>query len=186
MKSLMPFDEIDALSDEAEALKSTDRAKKKGEVDKYIDEVTDLFVTAYVFGTDDVNQQLDTDVQPDLDEMRAVIEQRFDDKDFRDRIREYMESGTADEIKRVLETDAHRVYNAALYTGAKKAGAKKKTWCTMGDDRVRDTHQYLDGVTIGIDDEFYSYNGDKTLYPSQWGIPEEDINCRCWLIFSKE
>ena len=96
-----------------------------------------------------------------------------------------MESGTAYDIRRVVETDAHRVFNAALFTGAKKAGATKKTWQTMQDDRVRDTHDYLQGVTIGIDEEFYSYKGGSTLYPSQWGIAEEDINCRCWLTFSK-
>lgn len=185
MSAIMPFDEISALTAEAEALKSPDRATKKGEVDKYIDEVTDLFVMMYVFGTDEVNDQLKTNLEPDLNEMRAVIEEKFDDKDYRDRIREYMESGTAYDIRRVVETDAHRVYNAALFTGAKKAGAKKKTWCTMKDERVRDTHDFLDGVTIGIDDEFYSYKGGSTLYPSQWGIPEEDINCRCWLTFSK-
>ena len=185
MTPLMPFDEINALSAEAEALKSTDRAKKKDEVDKYIDEVTDLFVMAYVFGTDELNEQLGTDIKPDTQEMRSVIEEKFDDKDYRDRIREYMESGTAYDIQRVVETDSHRVFNAALYTGAKKAGASKKTWCTMADDRVRDSHEYLDGVTIGIDEEFYSFRGGKTLYPSQWGIPEEDINCRCWLVFSK-
>ena len=185
MNTMMPFDEISALSAKAEALKSPDRATKKEEVDKYIDEVTDLFVMAYVFGNTELNKELGSDVQPDLKEMRAVIEEKFDGKDYRDRLREYMESGTAYDIQRVLETDAHRVYNAAKFTGAKKSGAKKKTWQTMMDDRVRDTHEYLQGVTIGIDDEFYSYKGGSTLYPGQWGIAEEDINCRCWVTFSK-
>ena len=185
MKPLMPFDEINALSAKAEALKSPDRATKKDEVDKYIDELTDLLVMAYVFGTDDLNGQLGTDIKPDINEMRAVIEEQFDGKGYRDRIREYAESGTVYDIQRVVETNAHRVFNAALFTGAKKAGATKKTWQTMQDDRVRDTHDYLQGVTIGIDEEFYSFKGGKTLYPSQWGIPEEDCNCRCWVTFSK-
>ena len=185
MSAMMPFDEISALTAEADRLKSPDRATKKDEVDKYIDEVTDLFVMSYVFGTNELNDELGTNIEPDLTEMRAVSEEKFDGKDYRDRIREYMESGTAYDIRRVVETDAHRVFNAALFTGAKKAGATKKTWQTMQDDRVRDTHDYLQGVTIGIDEEFYSYKGGSTLYPSQWGIAEEDINCRCWLTFSK-
>ena len=60
-----------------------------------------------------------------------------------------------------------------------------KTWGTMLDDRVRDTHEYLEGVTIPIEAEFYSFRGGSTLYPGQWGIPEEDCNCRCYLTFSK-
>lgn len=185
MSNLMPFDEINALADEAESLKQADTGTKKYEVDKYIDEVTDLFVMAYVYGTNDLNGQLNTNIEPDLSEMRAVIEERFNGEDYKDRLIKYFTDGTAYDIRRVIETDAHRIYNAALFTGAKKAGATKKTWCTMADDRVRDTHQYLDGVTIGIDEEFYSYKGGHTLYPSQWGIAEEDVNCRCWLIFSK-
>ena len=186
MMPLMPFDEINALTAEAESLKSTDRAKKKDEVDKYIDEVTDLFVVAYVFGNTDLNSQLGSQVVPDPKEMQAVIEEKFDGKTYKDRIREYMEDGTVGDIKRVLETDVHRIYNAALYTGARQAGATRKTWNCMMLPTSRDTHIYLDGTTIPIDAEFYSFRGGKTMYPGQWGIPEEDCNCLCWLTYSKE
>ena len=186
MNTLMPFDAISALTAKGEALKSPDRATKKEEVDKYIDEVTDLFVMAYVFGNAELNMELGSGVQPDAQEMRAVIEERFDGKDYRDRIREYMENGTAYDIQRVLETDAHRVYNAAKFTGAKKAGATQKTWNCMMLPTSRDSHVYLDGVTIPMDAEFYSINGGKTLYPGQWGIAEEDCNCLCILTFRRE
>ena len=55
----------------------------------------------------------------------------------------------------------------------------------MGDEKVRDLHDYLDGMTIPIDAEFYTYNGDHAYYPSQFGVAEEDCNCRCWVTFSK-
>jgi hypothetical protein len=183
--TLFPADELNALESKIEAVKSPDRAKKKEEVDKYIDEVTDLFVTAYVFGTIEVSQQLGQAIEPDISEMRSVIEERFDGKNYRDRLNEYLESGTEYDVRRVLETDAHRVYNAALFTGAKKAGATQKTWNCMMLPTSRDSHVYLDGVTIPIDAEFYSINGGKTLYPGQWGIAEEDCNCLCTLTFSK-
>lgn len=185
MMPLLPVDELNVLEAEAEALKSPDRAKKKEEVDKYIDEVTDLFVMAYVFGNADLNMQLGSGIVPDANEMRAVIEEKFDGKDYRDRIREYIDGGTAYDIRRVLETDMHRVYNAALFTGAKKAGATEKTWNCMMLPTSRDSHVYLDGVTIPMDAEFYSINGGSTLYPGQWGIAEEDCGCLCWLTFSK-
>ena len=183
--TLFPFDEINALESRAEALKSPDTAPKKDEVDKYIDEVTDLFVMAYVYGTMEVSAELGLGIVPDESDARAVIEEKFDGKDYKDRLTDYISNGTAADINRVLDTDAHRIYNAAKFNGAKRAGATMKTWNTLLDERVRDSHQYLEGVTIPMDAEFYSFRGGKTLYPGQWGIPGEDCNCRCYLTFSK-
>lgn len=183
--TLFPFDEINALELQAEALKQPDTPPKKEDVDKYIDEVTDLFVMAYVYGTMEVSAELGLGIVPDTEEARAVIDERFDGKDYKDRLNEYLYGGTAADINRVIDTDTHRIYNAAKFNGARQAGATMKTWNTMLDDRVRDTHEYLEGVTIPMDAEFYSFQGGKTLYPGQWGIPEEDCNCRCYLTFSK-
>jgi uncharacterized protein with gpF-like domain len=55
----------------------------------------------------------------------------------------------------------------------------------MLDPRVRDSHDYLEGVTVSMDSEFFTYNGNHTYYPCQFGVPEEDINCRCWLEYRK-
>lgn len=183
--TLFPFDDLNRLEADGEALKSPDTATKKGEVDKYIDEVTDLFVMAYVYGTMDASAQLGEQIAPDMTKARAVIEERFNGKDYKDRISEYLSDGTDYDIRRVLETDAHRVYNAGLFDAAKQGGATMKTWETMLDDRVRDSHFYLQGVTIPIDAEFYSFNGNRTMYPGQWGVPEEDCNCRCWVTFTR-
>jgi len=87
-------------------------------------------------------------------------------------------------IIRIAETEMHRDANTAALDTAKKAGATSKTWITMLDDRVRDTHDYLEGVTVGIDEEFYTYSGDHAPAPGMFGVPEEDINCRCELLFS--
>lgn len=182
--TLFPFDELNILKSQFEAAEQDPEGKKQRK-GYYIDEVTDLFVLAYIYGTDELNKELGTDIQPDTQEMRAVIEERFDGKNYIDRLNDYFENGTTYDIERVLYTDAHRIYNAAKFTGAKKAGAKFKTWNCSMLPTSRDTHIYLDGTTIPIDAEFYSYKGGKTLYPSQWGIPEEDCNCLCWLTFDK-
>ena len=183
--SLFPFDEINALKSQIGAVKSADTATKRRAVDKYIDEVTDLFVLAYVYGTREVSDELGEALEPNMDEMRAAIEERFDGKNYIDRLTEYMQSGTEYDIERVIDTDTHRVYEAAKLNAAVKGGATMKTWATMLDDRVRDSHQYLEGVTIPIDAYFYSFRGGRTLYPGQWGIAEEDINCRCTVEYSK-
>jgi hypothetical protein len=54
----------------------------------------------------------------------------------------------------------------------------------MKDDRVRDPHVYMEGMTVGLDDEFYTYTGDTTKYPGGFGVPELDINCRCYITLS--
>jgi hypothetical protein len=67
---------------------------------------------------------------------------------------------------------------------AKYAGAKSKTWVTMMDDRVRDTHDYLEGETVGIGEDFYTYDGDHASAPGLFELAENNVNCRCELLFS--
>ena len=184
--TLFPFDELNTLKSRIEGDKAADEEEFKKRKDYYIDEVTDLFVMAYVFGTQEVSGELKTAVTPDMEEMRSVIEEKFDGKDYKDRLNEYFASGTDYDIARVLDTDVHRIYNAAKYNGAKRGGATFKTWRTMLDPKVREAHDYLEGVKVGIDDEFYTYTGDSAQYPGGFGVPELDINCRCYLIYSKE
>lgn len=183
-ETLFPFDEMNVLKAQIDAAESDPEGRKKRK-SYYIDEVTDLFVMAYVFGTDEVNWELGTNVEPNIDEMRAAIEKRFDGKNYIDRLNEYLESGTAYDINRVIETDTHRIYNAAKFNGAVRGGATTKTWNTMLDPKVRVTHDPLEGVTIPIDSEFVAVTGDRAMYPSGFGVPSLDINCRCYLTFSK-
>ena len=132
---------------------------------------------------DDAKEKL-TDEQQKVADMS--IFRKFDNKDFTDRVREYAELGNANEILRVVETDGNRVYNTGGVEGAKSVGATSKTWRTMMDDRVRDTHNYLEGVTVGIDEKFFTYDGDSARYPGDFEAPQNSINCRCWLEFGKD
>lgn len=183
--TFFPFDDINALTEKlVEEQKQPDTDEKSKRVDKLLDEVEELLAMDYFYGVMDASQGIGRSLEPDIDEARAVINERYEDKNYRDRLSEYLYYGTPYDIERVIKTDAHRVYNAAIYTSAKKAGATKKTWRTMEDPRVRDSHDYLDRVTVDIDDEFYTYNGHHTYYPGQFGIAEEDINCRCWITIS--
>lgn len=180
------WDEVNRLENKAEeALKQARTGDFRAEVDKYIDEVEDLFEMDYMYGVDDVNENLGVSIDPDFEEVREAINKEIDGKDYRQRLEDYFRDGTPYDIARVVSTDAHRIYNEAMFNTAKRGGATKKTWNTMGDEKVRDLHDYLDGMTIPIDAEFYTYNGDHAYYPSQFGVAEEDCNCRCWVTFSK-
>ena len=181
----MPFDELNILEVTIDAIKQADPELLKRNRDYYIDEITDFFVLSYVYGSSEAGRQLDAEIMPDVEDIFKALEKPIDGKTYRDRLNEYFDNGTSADINRVLETDMHRIYNTGLWDSAIKAGATQKTWQTMQDPKVRDTHQYLQGVTIPIDAEFYSFRGGKTLYPGQWGIAEEDCSCRCWVEFSK-
>ena len=54
-----------------------------------------------------------------------------------------------------------------------------KRWVAILDDRTRDTHFYLDGTEVPLDAYFYSYSGDKALYPHGFQTAAENCNCRC-------
>lgn len=87
-------------------------------------------------------------------------------------------------ITRIAETETHRIANTAALDTAKHAGAKSKTWVTMLDDKVRDTHDYLEGETVDIDEDFYTYDGDHASAPGLFELAENNVNCRCELLFS--
>ena len=49
------------------------------------------------------------------------------------------------------------------------------TFTTL-DKKTRKAHRLLDGQEL---DESFEINGHKAMYPSNFGIPSLDINCRC-------
>ena len=71
---------------------------------------------------------------------------------------------------------------------AKKAGYKMKIWCTEMDDRVRPTHELMEGVKIPIDKLFEV--GDSLMempHDVTHGASMSEVSgCRCWLEYAKE
>ena len=54
----------------------------------------------------------------------------------------------------------------------------------MMDDKVRDTHSYLQSKKVPIGEEFFTYDGDSALYPGGFKSAENNVNCRCFLTYS--
>lgn len=83
---------------------------------------------------------------------------------------------------RIVRTESSRISSEVTqkgYQDAKKLGIKlKKKWVSGHDNRTRSNHAKLDGQIVDIDEEF-EVNGHKALGPSMFGVPSEDINCRC-------
>lgn len=84
-----------------------------------------------------------------------------------------------------------RYLTTALIEGARhmayeQAGSKliDKTWNTVEDERVRHTHEAVNGTTIGLKSKFKvgKYKMSRPGDPA--GGPEENAGCRCWLDYS--
>ena len=86
---------------------------------------------------------------------------------------------------RIARTEGQRITNEATYRAiveAEKRGAQiVKQWCGILDGRIRPSHAELHGQVKKVD-EYFTVNGHSALYPSGFGVPSEDINCRCRLL----
>ena len=186
MASILPMDELNRLDDEIRQrfgdAQLTDRQEEEEDI---IDELLDLFLLAYATGNSVTNENLSSNYQPSVDEVMSVVDAKVAGETWRERVEDYFANGgTGADIARIADTEMHRIANVAALDTARKAGATSKTWVTMMDDRVRESHDYLLGKTVGIDEDFYTWDGAHAPAPGMFGVPEEDCNCRCELVFS--
>jgi len=186
MASILPFDELNRFNEDVRVrfgdARLEDRRKEEEDI---IDELLDLFLLAYAMGNSVTNDNLSSDYAPSVDEVMKVVDAKVAGQTWRERVEEYFANGgTGADIARIADTEMHRIANTAALDTAKYAGAKYKTWATMLDDKVRDTHDYLEGETVDIDDDFYTYDGDHASAPGLFELAENNVNCRCELLFS--
>lgn len=84
----------------------------------------------------------------------------------------------------IAENEANDVFNHDELVQAILDGYTYKTWHSMRDNRVRDSHKRVDGTRIPID-QYFIVNGNYGMCPCDDNLPpEETINCRCWLSYS--
>ena len=203
MNGLISTDELTVIRERLQADFELPVEERKKIIDDRIDEILDILLMEYIYGNDDANEMLglgvwweSTDIslgteayRIDADRMDATVNAEVAGETWKQRVREWYESekGTADDIIRVLETESHRVYNDSILHVGEQAeadtGGVYKTWFTMGDDRVRDTHEPLEGETVPYKQKFYTFDGDAAMAPGGFSLPQNNINCRCtiWL-----
>jgi len=92
--------------------------------------------------------------------------------------------------KLISETAVVGAYNTGLFDSARVKQLKTnktlyKTWRTMGDAKVRESHRDLDGTTVPVNSPFIT-DGIPLRFPRDpLSPPGLTINCRCYLSFSK-
>lgn len=187
MASVMPFDELNTFLTVTLPSHFGESGKVKSHQDEedIIDEMLDLFLLAYATANNVTNENLASDWMPKVDEVMSVVNEEVAGKTWRQRVEDYFaNNGTEEDLIRIAETETHRISNTAALETARHGGARYKTWATMLDEKVRDTHEYLEMVTVGIDDNFYTFDGDRAQAPGLFFLPQNNVNCRCELVFS--
>lgn len=95
---------------------------------------------------------------------------------------ETITSGAIADMIRIVRTESNRVMNDAAYAAQKQLQQQgidvKKMWLATLDMRTRPVHGRLDGKKQEIDEPF-KYGGFSPMRPGQFGIANQDINCRC-------
>ncbi len=165
---ILKFDEINQIANDFE-----------GSLDDLLDQAYELFYGAYADGYEAVTG--DEIKAPDIE---ALIFFEYDGKDSFDRLEEAYADDDKPRITKIFETEYHRIYNNGMLDGAIESGKTKKTWRTVLDDKVRDNHAWLEGVTLPIEAEFNTPDGDKGLFPGGFESAENNANCRCVLSFT--
>ena len=87
-------------------------------------------------------------------------------------------------IYRIARTEGGKVSTQAqldsIQASINEGADLLKRWDSTLDTKTRQTHLELDGQTVEYNEYFKSSVGD-VFAPHQFGIAEQDINCRCRL-----
>ena len=188
--NILPIDELNTIQNDISIHFENGKMRSREDYEDILDELLDFFLLAYANGVQAANTDLGTDIKPTISEAESAINESVAGKTWRERVREYYESGGDEyDIQRIAETDMTRIYNTAVLDVAAeaarqdaKAGTKsniRKRWETMQDDKVRESHDYLQSVEVGLGDMFVTFDGDMAYAPGMFSLPENNVGCRC-------
>lgn len=158
---------------------------------EFLDNAEDILIAAYKRGSNDVLAMLDYSFAYDLNisKLSTALNEVKGNMTYVNRIILGYETYSLKEMQRLMSAEYHRMYNAGAYDTAEDIEGLNitlmKEWKTVGDDKVRDTHSFLEGYRVPIDEYFYTFDGDKALYPGGFEKPENVVNCRCYLIYTE-
>jgi len=82
------------------------------------------------------------------------------------------------ESTRSTNLGSHQAYLEASQLGVQV----RRQWLSARDSSTRDTHAYLDGTVVGVNEEFVLPTGERGIAPASFDDPSENYNCRCTVI----
>lgn len=187
---LAPYDELTVIRERVNGVQNSSTLTVNQKRQECGDILWEYLTMAYMYGVQYANDCFGTDLLPDGERLSEVLAQEIAGKDVIDRVYECV-TGDGIDIERILkiaETEMTRDFNTASLDIAEQVAdsGKKvtKKWVTMGDERVRDTHDFLEGVEVPLNERFYTYDGDSAMSPGGFSLAENNCGCRCYLGFS--
>lgn len=172
-----------------------ERIKVADEIEDAVEEMYDLFYILRPFDSDLVIDTLKNALRP------IVYNNGYYDEEMEKYISDLSELIVLSTVEhssepyffsndRAINIGANEALSIMNYRELHEAidkGYKNKTWVTMEDNRVRDTHVEVDRITIPIKDKFVVGNHLLSM-PHDFTMmdiaPEEIVGCRCYLIYS--
>ena len=183
--TILPIDELNRFNSELSIHFENGQIRSLKDLEDIMDEMEDLFLLSAAIGVEAANSDLGTRISLPVEQIADIVYQPVAGEVWNNRVLAYYDKGgTEADIQRIAETEMHRITNEAAYDTARMGGATTKTWNCSMLPTSRDTHIYLDGVSAPIDGYFTTFMGNSTLYPGEFGVAEEDVNCLCWLTFN--
>lgn len=175
--------------DELNMLTSTSYYQAAGQdltarVNQIVDDILSFLINAYTKGIEGAALMLGHELEVDVDQMEDAIFLVIDGKTYADRVADHVLQDDLGGLKNLVESEFHRVYNAGVYDGGMDyvdngSFGVTKTWETVRDDAVRDTHRYLESVSVPLEEEFFTFDGDHAPYPGKFEKVENNAGCRC-------
>lgn len=147
----------------------------------------DSLEDAYIEGFASAEYMIGQEEEIEEELLVLALDKSYDGESIYTKFDNYYEQGDAERLKTLMDSEFHRAYGQGGIDMAKASGrAVYKTWSTMMDDRVRETHDYLEGITIPLNEKFVTLDLDEADAPGGFSLPENNANCRCWLTYSAE
>lgn len=176
------FDEINAISKQMyDDYISGKKTESETESD-FEDFLLYAYSIGFLMGAEDIGASKDQLASPISQQVIDAVDRKFEGITAKQRLKDHLlNQDGASSIERLMNTEWHRMTNEGINGFGNLYGMPNitKHWITMRDDKVRDTHDYLEGTEVPFNEDFYTYNGDHAPFPGMFGVPEEDVNCRC-------
>lgn len=180
----MDWDELHIIREDAVRFirEAVQKKPTKKTVDVFCDYLEYVLCLIYGYGWKDAEEILGI-VPMDEDKPGKAVNKEIAGETFRGRVAEQVDLLSVDGLLRIIDTESHRDYNEGVQDAGETSGIPniKKRWNTMMDEKVRDAHQWLEGMEVGLDDLFYTDDCDSAYAPGGFSLPENNVNCRCWI-----
>ncbi len=103
--------------------------------------------------------------------------------DLADRVSKTFSDAKGYRAERIARTETLNSSNFAETSAQAQSGVVDlREWLATKDGLARDDHLDLDGQQRAIDKPFTLPSGKTAMYPGDFGVAEQDINCRCTTI----